>query len=238
MKTVAVLSRKGGCGKTLLSHLLSYGLSARNQPTIMLQTDVRAEMPPEDVIGREYLVFGINGTDKDPAVKFEDIVRRAHRMNECFLVVDGGANRRNVDFVAAYLADLVLIPCGYNSEDCAVAQNDLAEVRSFLHKNGRDHIPVAILLNRWPGNARKLGVVSKKPWLEPFLAATEKSRLDYVVPDIPSIMDIAYHPAPSAPLNVKLQANSFADTVMAITGRVRDTEPTEPPVLYPLQAAE
>lgn len=59
MKGVAVLSDKGGCGKSTICHLLTLGAAWRGTPAYMFHTDQRE---PMKVDGRPYayiIVIGV-----------------------------------------------------------------------------------------------------------------------------------------------------------------------------------
>ena len=214
MKCIAVFGRKGGSGKTQVSHFLSHGLAMCGYPTIMLQTDVRAGRPPEFLDGRNYMLASTLGEGGDVVGKIEKIIEQARRLPGSVLVIDGGANRRNVDLAFAPLADLILIPTGYSPEDIAVAQADYEEFAEEFRRRGRAP-EVYIVMNRWPGLYRKLTSVKGRPWIRDFFRDTDKAenRFPYYIPDMPSLLDMAHGEAPRYTPLIDGKSRSFASLV-------------------------
>lgn len=213
MKAIAVFGRKGGSGKTLVSHFLSHGMSLLNFTTIMLQTDVRTNRPAEILDGRSYMLASTQGDGTDERL-IQKIVDHAGALNNSILVMDGGANRRKLDLALAPLADLVLVPTCYSPEDLAVAEADYWELQDRLTSEG-SKAEVFIICNRWPGLVRKMNQIHQKPWVKEFFAKTERqgNLFPFYVPDMPSLLDMANGEAPRYTPLVDGRARGFASLV-------------------------
>jgi len=204
MKVISVLGRKGGSGKTLVSHYLSLGLGRMGYDVIMLQTDVRTARPQEYIKDRPYWLVSIHGDPSTDLNLMRDVYARANRIPNSVLIVDGGANRRNVDLFVAGTSHLVLIPVGVSAEDIAVATADYDEIASHLEANN-GIAEVYFILNRWPGEMRKQDVLLKRKWVSDFLNQDESRRFPISIPDMPSLMDITFDmpPYPVSPQMTK-----------------------------------
>jgi len=213
MKAIAVFGRKGGSGKTLLSHFLSHGMSLLDFTTIMLQTDVRTARPPEIIDTRSYMLASTRGDGTDLTL-IQKVIDKASALPNSVLVMDGGANRRNLDLALAPLADLVLVPTGYSAEDIAVAEQDYWELTGRLSEVGSS-AEVYIVMNRWPGLTRKLNHIQQKQWVREFLARCDRqdNLFPYFVPDMPSLLDMAHGEDPKYTPLIDGRARSFARLV-------------------------
>lgn len=195
MKVISVLGRKGGSGKTLVSHFISLGFGRLGYDVVMLQTDVRTERPQEYLQDRPYWLTSIAGDPSTDQKIMRDAYVRTERIPNSILVVDGGANRRNVDFFIAETSHLVLIPVGTSAEDIGVATSDYDEISDHLEKVGSS-AGVYFVLNRWPGEARRQEVILKRKWVMNFIKDDESRRFPIPIPDMPSLSDITYGEPP------------------------------------------
>jgi cellulose biosynthesis protein BcsQ len=195
MKVISVLGRKGGSGKTLVSHFLSLGFGRLGYDVVMLQTDVRTERPPEMIQDRPYWLTSIVGDPTTDRKIMRDAYVKTERIPNSVLVVDGGANRRAVDLFIAETSHLILIPVGNSMEDISVAQADYEEISDHLERVGKKP-SVYYILNRWPGEARKQEVVMKRRWVNNFLEMNEKRRFPVAIPDMQSLSDLTSGEAP------------------------------------------
>jgi hypothetical protein len=228
MKVISILGKKGGSGKTLLSHYLAHGLaSGLGVETVVLQTDVRTERPVEMVDTREYIIQSIKNEsfDKDWEFILKTYVKLEQRTPSPALIIDGGANRSSLDLKLALLSDVVFIPTGFSKEDIAVAEADfwalsraIKENRAkALEKGMEPHKDTRIFLlrNRWPGTQSKLDAILSKPWIEQFLMQYDK--LDVLFPkfiaDMQSLMDIAVTDDPKHTPRINGSARAFAEIV-------------------------
>lgn len=233
MKVVSILGKKGGSGKTLLSHYLAHGMaSGLGLDTVVLQTDVRTERPTEIVDAREYIIQSIKNEspEKDWEFILRTYVKLEDREPSPLLIVDGGANRSPLDLKLTLLSDLVLIPCGFSKEDIAVAEADfwamtkaVREEKARSNAAGREPIKdtqVFLLRNRWPGTQSKLKAVLQKEWVDRFI--TQYDQLGTLFPkyiaDMQSLMDIAVADDPRHTPMINGSARSFAEIIAALLG--------------------
>src|SRR5690554_836163 len=98
MKTIAVLNAKGGVGKTAVSHLLSWMLADSGYNVVLLHTDARSENYPVKAQSRKYLTWPLRPhLDPEQALQNYHKARdQAAAIENSVMVIDGGANRRNV----------------------------------------------------------------------------------------------------------------------------------------------
>ena len=146
-RVIAFAGSKGGTGKSTLSHLAAHGAGSLSKPipTIVVTTD------PEDALAegeRRYVV--VDG--RSPPL-LADQLQRLLAIDRLLVIVDGVANRSDVDRVLGEVADLVIIPYGPSAQDGARAAANL------------ESLPVAVgMPNRWPTHP---GVVKRaRRWLE------------------------------------------------------------------------
>ena len=132
MQVIAIVSAKGGTGKSTLAHALAWRATLRQAIGIMVHTDQR---PPLNSSGRPYGY--IDGRTPERLVQvLEDAA-----CHEGLLIIDGGGNRPTFDHVIAQTADLVLVPATLNAEDVRLTLQDL------------ERLPNAkAIFNRWPVN--------------------------------------------------------------------------------------
>ncbi len=226
MKVVSVLGKKGGSGKTLMSHYLAHGMaSGLGIDTVVMQTDVRTERPTEIVAGREYMITSI--PNKDPESDWDYLlkvyVKLEQRDASPLLIIDGGANRSALDLKLTLLSDVVLIPCGYSKEDIAVAEADYWAMLKAIKENRQRALEkgfeplksprIFLLRNRWPGVQSKLDSIMQKDWVERFVAQYDS--MDVLFPkyiaDMQSLMDIAVTDDPKYHPRVNGSARAFAE---------------------------
>jgi chromosome partitioning protein len=107
MKTIAILSEKGGAGKTILSVHLAVAAEERGLATAIFDLDARANST----------IWGDNRPSKIPAVVPAQAPRLATllaqaKSNEADLVIlDTPGNAPDIATQAAVHADAILIPC-------------------------------------------------------------------------------------------------------------------------------
>lgn len=107
MRGVAIITSKGGVGKTTLCHLLAVGAVWRNVPAYLFHTDNREPMTTEQ---RPYAY--IDGRD---ANTLETVISSLLN-SDGVIIVDGGGNRPEIDMWLAEHMDLVLIPVMADTE--------------------------------------------------------------------------------------------------------------------------
>ncbi|NTF17554.1 ParA family protein [Agrobacterium rubi] len=222
MKTVAILGRKGGSGKSTLSYFLAHGMSegvsdmiGRKIRTTLLRTDNRTRRPSEFSDKRKYMVGSVPGDESDTAY-IQDTIEMAASIPDSFLIIDGGANRRNFDYAACAVADLILIPTGCSEEDLETADADFDNLTDFIEKNDSD-AEVYLIRNKWPGVQRKYDSLMNKPWVRKYVRKWEKAGVlfPHIIPDMPSFLDLANADEPQATLLLNKLSTGFAQVIAA-----------------------
>lgn len=222
MKTVAILGRKGGSGKSTLSYFLSHGMATGVSEmvgssiwSVLLRTDNRTRRPSELNKNRKYMVASVPGDETDGDY-IKTLVQQIENIPDSFLVIDGGANRRNYDYAACAVADLVLIPTGCSEEDLETADSDYDDLMEFIQANDRP-TEVFLVRNQWPGVTRKLDALMTKKWVKYYLNKWEKAGVlfPHIIPDMPSFMDLANADEPQATLLLNKLSTGFAQVIAA-----------------------
>lgn len=144
-RVVAFAGSKGGTGKTTLSHLAAHGAGSlpRPIPAVVVTTDPEDELAEGE---RRYVV--VDG--RSPAL-LADQLQRLLAMDRLLVLVDGVANRADVDRVLADIADLVLVPFGPSAQEGARAAANLAALSAAVAMPNRwpTHPGVAKRARRW-----------------------------------------------------------------------------------------
>ena len=167
---------KGGTGKTTLSHMLCQGLGLLNQRSVCVLTDIGRE--PLDPEGRRYLTA--DARSRDALAK---VVEKIRGLNKWIGVIDGGANRSDMDRHLYSLAHLVLLPFRDSHEDMRTVQQDLEAFPRALA------LPMQWPTNSWAREAAdrtieaQLGAYRNRI-LEPvFAISSSKQLLQKRIPD-------------------------------------------------------
>lgn len=119
MKRVAVLSNKGGVGKSTLCHLLAVGCVWRGVPAYLFHTDHRE---PMKVDGRPYEY--IDGRDEGVL----STVVNSLSTSSGFAIIDGGGNRPEFNEWISKFVDLVLIPVTADEEAINLGRDMMADL--------------------------------------------------------------------------------------------------------------
>lgn len=173
---ICVIGNKGGTGKTTLSHMLCQGLGLLNQRSVCVLTDIGRE--PLDPEGRRYLTA--DARSRDALAK---VVEKIRGLNKWIGVIDGGANRSDMDRHLYSLAHLVLLPFRDSHEDMRTVQQDLEAFPRALA------LPMQWPTNSWAREAAdrtveaQLGAYRNRI-LEPvFAISSSKQLLQKRIPD-------------------------------------------------------
>jgi len=107
MKTVAIISQKGGVGKTTIALHLAVGAELDKKPTVIIDLDPQASASTWKELR------DAEGPIVQPAdaQRLPNVLAEAEKHGAKFAVIDTSPNSENVSLVAARAADLVLIPC-------------------------------------------------------------------------------------------------------------------------------
>ena len=194
-RVVAFAGSKGGTGKTTLSHLAAHGAGSlpRPIPAVVVTTD------PEDTLAegeRRYVI--VDG--RSPAL-LADQLQRLLGIERLLILVDGVANRVDVDRVLADIADLIVVPYGPSAQDGARAAANLEDLSAAV-----------AMPNRWPTHP---GVAKRaRRWLEAVPASRRLPALR-AIPRLDALLgpdayaDIAYEiAAPARGLILELLARA------------------------------
>lgn len=210
MKTVAILGSKGGCGKSTLSTFLAHGMSSgihdmtgKKIWTILLRTDNRTKKATDLIDKRKFYLASVPGNDTDEEY-IMNVVEMSSQIPDSFLVIDGGANRRNYDFAVCHVADLILLPTGSGEEDVETADSDYEELKEYLEANNLNP-QIYIVRHKWPGVQQKLDFVMRMPWAQKYIKKWTKAGIlfPHIIPDMPSFLYLnnADDPRPTLLLN-------------------------------------
>lgn len=232
MKVIGVFGKKGGSGKTLVSHYLAHGMSkGLGMETLLFQTDVRTVRPDDFHLKRQYQITSLPNEDPETDLKrILEIYAKFAPLSNLVMVIDGGANRSALDLALAPLCDVVFIPFGYGKEDVDVAENDYWAMRKKVHEEdlkaleqGRRPLKdtrMFMLQNRWPGVKTKLDAIMAKPRVRDFIFKAEASQQLFpkYIPDMMSLTEISNATDPRYTLMIDAQAKTFARYVAMTLG--------------------
>jgi len=117
-KLICVIGNKGGTGKTSITHMLCHGFGLLGMRSIAVLTDP----------AREPLIRGDRGytpLDGRTPDKLEKILSKLVTMPDWIGVIDGGANRPEMDKQLYEVANLVLLPFRDSHEDIRTVRHDM-----------------------------------------------------------------------------------------------------------------
>lgn len=124
MKTIAILGKKGGTGKTATSHLLCLGAFLYGIPAAYVLTDPTRKVRGE---GRPYAVL-----DGRLPEQLALIFTSSQSNLNGWLMIDGGGNRPEFDKEIAASADLTVIPFRASEEDIDTLAQSLQDMPTAL----------------------------------------------------------------------------------------------------------
>ncbi|TLX16893.1 hypothetical protein [Rhizobium sp. MHM7A] len=224
MKVIGVFGKKGGSGKTLVSHFLAHGMSkGLDIDTLILQTDVRTVRPDEFHLKRRYAMTSVPNIDPETDLNhILQVYAKFATQQNLVMIIDGGANRSALDLALAALCDIVLIPVGTSKEDIDVADGDYWAIRQTVHEKMKKAIEqtgapfkqtqVLLLQNRWPGVKAKMDSLMAKPRIKDYIFKAEQQGMLFpkYIPDMQSLAEIATHDDPKHTLMIDAQSKTFA----------------------------
>ncbi|HEX5213308.1 MAG TPA: ParA family partition ATPase [Pseudolabrys sp.] len=145
MATIAVISQKGGAGKTTIAVHLAAAAELEGYPTLLIDTDPQATASqwgswrngaPPDVI------------DSAPP-RLANKIEAARAGGAKFIVIDTPPHADSAASAACVAADLILIPCRPTAFDLAAAQTTARLVQMFRK-------PAFVVFSAGPPKAPKL----------------------------------------------------------------------------------
>ncbi len=137
MEGVAIVTTRGGAGKTSLCHLLALGAAWRQKPAYLMHTDDRE---PIKVNGRPYAFYDA----RNPETLSTLIGAIVNDDGLC--IIDGGGNRPDFDKWISTSVDLVIIPIEPDPESVKLGMEHLKRLESYGASN------VYYLLNKVSSN--------------------------------------------------------------------------------------
>lgn len=107
MRTVAILSQKGGTGKTTISLHLAVAAQQAGQAAVVIDLDPQASSAgwKDSRAGEEPVVISA------PASRLQQALKAAESGGADLVIIDTAPHSGDVALAAAEAADLVLIPC-------------------------------------------------------------------------------------------------------------------------------
>lgn len=107
MKTLALISQKGGSGKTTLTINLAIALAKEGQQVVVLDLDPQFSTAAWSKIRKDDNPVFVPTSSPE----FSQMAARAERAGADYLLVDTAPKDEKASLQAAKLADVVLIPC-------------------------------------------------------------------------------------------------------------------------------
>lgn len=117
-KLICVIGNKGGTGKTSISHMMCHGFGLLGRRSIAVLTDPARE--PLQRSNRDYTPL-----DGRTPERLQKILGKLEGMPDWIGVIDGGANRPEMDEFLAQKSQLVLLPFRDSHEDIRTVRKDL-----------------------------------------------------------------------------------------------------------------
>lgn len=117
-KLICVIGNKGGTGKTSITHMLCHGFGLLGLRSIAILTDTTRE--PLLRNNRGYTPL-----DGRSPEKLEKVLAKLETMPDWIGVVDGGANRPEMDQHLYEVSQLTLLPFRDSHEDIRTVRQDL-----------------------------------------------------------------------------------------------------------------
>ena len=117
-KLICVIGNKGGTGKTSITHMMCHGFGLLGLRSIAVLTD-----PLRDPLFRADR--GYTPLDGRTPDKLEKILEKLESMPEWIGVIDGGANRPEMDKQLYGISSLTLLPFRESHEDIRAVRHDM-----------------------------------------------------------------------------------------------------------------
>lgn len=137
MRGIAIVSTKGGTGKTTLSHCLALGAAWNDTPAYLMHTDDRE---PIKVNGRPYMFYDAREPETLAALTGAAVNQ------DGLCIIDSGGNRPEFDKWVSGAVDLVVIPVTPDPEAADLAIKHMERLEHLGAAN------VRYILNMVSGN--------------------------------------------------------------------------------------
>src|ERR1035437_1235665 len=107
MKTIAIISQKGGAGKTTLAVHLAVEAERRGLKSALFDLDPQASAASwsDKRVAETPVVISAQ------AGRLPNLIEQARGQDAGFIIIDSAPNADSASLVAAKAADLILIPC-------------------------------------------------------------------------------------------------------------------------------
>lgn len=128
MKGIALVTEKGGAGKTSLGHLIALGCAWRNTPAYFMHTDSRKPLQVKD---RPYGY--LDARDPDNFVN----LMQSMVTSDGLCIIDGAGNRPEFDTWISEYVDLVIIPVTADQEAVDLAIESMQRIENSGLSNAR-----------------------------------------------------------------------------------------------------
>lgn len=199
---ICIIGNKGGTGKTTLSHMLCHGLQLLGRRAACVMTDEDRE--PLNPANRHYVV-----ADARSPVARNKVVAKLREMRGWIGVLDGGANRTDIDIALYQMSDVVLLPFRDSPEDLRTVMRDL------------DLLPKAWALpSQWPKTRAQLDAAGR---LLEQLPLEFRERVLPPVFALPSTRNLLHTDVPeSLPPALNNASKTFARFVLALFEEAED----------------
>lgn len=139
MRTVSLISQKGGAGKTTLALALAVAAERSGVSTVLVDLDPQASAGRWGDL-REAETPVVSCT---PAARLNSVLRAAHREGAGLVIVDTAPHAADAALVAARACDFALIPC-------RPATADLVAIGASIDLTRIARKPAAVVLNGAP----------------------------------------------------------------------------------------
>ncbi|MGH7744546.1 MAG: AAA family ATPase [Candidatus Dormibacteria bacterium] len=144
MRTLAIISQKGGAGKTTLAVNLAVMAEIEHQATVVIDLDPQASAKTwHDIRARKDAPFVVSAQ----ATRLEEVLQAAQTNGAQLVIIDTAPHSESAALAAARAADLVLIPCrpaildlkaiGASADLAALAKKPAAVVLNAVPHQGK-----------------------------------------------------------------------------------------------------
>jgi cellulose biosynthesis protein BcsQ len=182
-KLICVIGNKGGTGKTSITHMLCHGFGLLGLHSIAVLTDISRD--PLLRSNRGYTP--VDGRTPD---KLDKVLAKLETMPDWIGVIDGGANRPDIDKHLHEVSKLSLLPFRDSHEDIRTVRHDLEKYP------GAYGVPSQWPTNPWQQMAAEhtldeLRQDYRRRLLEPVYTVSSSKLLliSQIPPDLPTVLN-------------------------------------------------